>query len=195
MSTIQLPLFPLHTVLFPGGPLPLRIFEARYLDMVSQCLKTDSGFGVCMIEKGKEVGEPARTVNTGVLARIVDWHQRNDGLLGITVMGEQRFDIIDVTVQANRLSVATVELLSEHDNISLPERYLSLVSVLKKLLASAGDLYADLPKQYRDAGWVSCRLVELLPIEMKQKQLFLEMDDPLERLEQIHQMLEGKQVV
>ena len=195
MSTIQLPLFPLHTVLFPGGPLPLRIFEARYLDMVSQCLKTDSGFGVCMIEEGKEVGEPARTVNTGVLARIVDWDQRNDGLLGITVMGEQRFDIIDVTVQANRLSIATVELLEEHDNISLPERYLYLVRVLKKLMASAGDLYAGLSSQYRDAGWVSCRLVELLPIEMKQKQLFLEMDDPLERLEQIYQMLEGKQVV
>lgn len=195
MSTIQLPLFPLHTVLFPGGPLPLRIFEARYLDMVSQCLKTDSGFGVCMIEEGKEVGEPARTVNTGVLARIVDWDQRNDGLLGITVMGEQRFDIIDVTVQANRLSIATVELLEEHDNISLPERYLYLVRVLKKLMASAGDLYAGLSSQYQDAGWVSCRLVELLPIEMKQKQLFLEMDDPLERLEQIYQMLEGKQVV
>ena len=195
MSTIQLPLFPLHTVLFPGGPLPLRIFEVRYLDMVSQCLKTDSGFGVCMIEPGKEVGEPARTVNTGVLARIVDWHQRPDGLLGITVMGEQRFDIIDVTAQANRLSIATVALLQEHEGIILPERYLSLVSVLKKLMASAGDLYAGLTEQYRDAGWVSCRLVELLPIEMKQKQLFLEMDDPLKRLEQIYQMLEGKQVV
>lgn len=195
MSTIQLPLFPLHTVLFPGGPLPLRIFETRYLDMVSQCLQTNSGFGVCMIANGKEVGEPASTVNTGVLARIVDWHQRRDGLLGITVMGEQRFQILDVMVQANRLSIATAELLDEHENVALPERFLSLVGVLKRLLDSAGGVYAELPRQFKDAGWVSCRLVELLPFEMKQKQLFLEMDDPLLRLEQIYHMLEGSQII
>jgi Lon protease-like protein len=195
MSTIQLPLFPLHTVLLPGGPLPLRIFEARYLDMVSQCLQTDSGFGVCMIEHGKEVGEPASTVKMGVLARIVDWHQRSDGLLGITVMGTQRFILSSVEVQSNKLSMATVELLDDKTHVAMPERFLSLVDVLKRLLDGAGPVYADLPRQFNDAGWVSFRLVELLPIEMKQKQLFLEMDDPVERLELIYQMLEGMQVV
>ena len=104
MKTIQLPLFPLHTVLFPGGPLPLRIFEARYLDMVSQCLQEDSGFGVCMIRHGREVGEPASTENMGVVARIVDWHQRHDGLLGITAIGEQRFRIASVRIQDNQLA-------------------------------------------------------------------------------------------
>jgi len=195
MATLQLPLFPLHTVLFPGGPLPLRIFEARYLDMVSQCLQADSGFGVCMIEHGKEVGEPARTVNIGVVARIVDWHQRSDGLLGITVIGEQRFSLSDVKVQSNQLSIATVELLEDKKDIAMPERFLSLVDVLKRLLDSADNLYADLARQFKDANWVSYRLVELLPIEMKQKQFFLEMDDPVERLGQLYQMLEGMQVV
>ncbi len=195
MKTIQLPLFPLHTVLFPGGPLPLRIFETRYLDMVSQCLRNDSGFGVCMIRHGREVGEPASTEETGVVARITDWHQRHDGLLGITAIGQQRFRIASVRVQANQLAVAKVELLGNDSSIELPDRYLPLVDMLMRLIDSAGHHYANLPRHYADANWVSYRLVELLPIEMKQKQLFLEMEDPLARLEELYQMLEGMQVV
>jgi Lon protease-like protein len=195
MKTIQLPLFPLHTVLFPGGPLPLRIFEARYLDMVSQCMQTDSGFGVCMIRHGREVGETASTENMGVVARIVDWHQRHDGLLGITAIGEQRFRIASVRIQDNQLAVAKVELLGSAPSIELPDRYLPLVDMLMRLIDSAGHHYASLPRHYADASWVSYRLLELLPIEMVQKQLFLEMDDPLMRLEELYQMLEGMQVV
>lgn len=195
MKTIQLPLFPLHTVLFPGGPLPLRIFEARYLDMVSQCLQTDTGFGVCMIREGREVGESASTENLGVVARIIDWHQRHDGLLGITTIGEQRFRIASVRIQENQLAVAKVELLGNDPPIELPDRYLPLVDMLMRLIESAGHHYASLPRHYADASWVSYRLVELLPIEMRKKQLFLEMDDPLARLEELYQMLEGMQVV
>ncbi len=195
MNTIQIPLFPLHTVLFPGGPLPLRIFEARYLDMVSQCLQTDSGFGVCMISHGREVGAPASTENMGVVARIADWHQRHDGLLGITAIGVQRFRIASVKVQDNQLTVARVELLENDPVIELPDRYLPMVDMLMRLIDSAGHHYASLPRHYGDAGWVSYRLLELLPIEMKQKQLFLEMDDPIARLEELFQMLEGMQVV
>lgn len=195
MAILQLPLFPLHTVLLPGGPLPLRIFEARYLDMVSLCLQEDRGFGVCMIEHGKEVGEAASTVKIGVLARIIDWHQRSDGLLGITVIGEQRFKLSHVEVQTNKLSIATVELLQDKVDITISKRFLSLVEVLERLLKGAGKIYADLPQYFNDANWVSYRLVELLPIEMRQKQLFLEMDDPQERLEQLYQMLEGMEVV
>jgi Lon protease-like protein len=195
MKTIQLPLFPLHTVLFPGGPLPLRIFEARYLDMVSQCLQTDSGFGVCMIRHGREVGEPASTENMGVVARIIDWHQRHDGLLGITAIGEQRFRIASVRIQDNQLAVAKVELLGSDPSIELPDRYLPLVDMLMRLIESAGHHYASLPRHYADANWVSYRLLELLPIEMGQKQFFLEMDDPVARLEELYQMLEGMQVV
>jgi len=195
MKTIQLPLFPLHTVLLPGGPLPLRIFEARYLDMVSQCLKQESGFGVCMIHHGKEVGQAAVTVEMGVVARIIDWNQRRDGLLGITVIGEQRFRLDSVSTQANQLTIANVELLDDIQSTDFPERYIPLVDILKRLMASAGEHYTNIPKHFSDASWVSYRLVELLPIEMNQKQRFLEMDDPLVRLEQISNMLEGMQVV
>jgi len=195
MKTIQLPLFPLHTVLFPGGPLPLRIFEARYLDMVSQCLQTDSGFGVCMIHHGKEVGEAAITVEMGVVARIVDWHQRHDGLLGITAIGERRFKVASVRTQANHLAIAKVELMDDDPGMELPDRYLPLVDMLRRLIESAGHHYESLPRRFADASWVSYRLIELLPIEMNQKQLFLEMDDPIARLEQLYNMLEGMQVV
>jgi len=90
---VQIPLFPLNTVLFPGGPLPLRIFEARYVDMVSSCLKEDSPFGVLLIRDGGETGN-ATTHEIGTLARIVDWYQGSDGLLGVTAVGEQRFRLL-----------------------------------------------------------------------------------------------------
>ena len=90
---IQIPLFPLGTVLFPGGPLPLRIFEPRYLDMVSDCLRNDKAFGVCLIKDGREVGEPAQPFDVGTMAKIVDWDRTDDGLLAITALGTSRFRI------------------------------------------------------------------------------------------------------
>ena len=84
---MQVPLFPLNTVLFPGGPLPLRIFEARYVDMISHCLKENASFGVLLIREGQEAGTPASTFEVGTLARIVDWYQGSDGLLGVTAIG------------------------------------------------------------------------------------------------------------
>jgi len=195
MTSVQIPIFPLYTVLFPGNPLPLRIFEARYLDMVSQCLKADSGFGVCLIREGSEVGPAANTVETGVLASIVDWHQRQDGLLGITVMGEQRFDVLSVKVQKNQLAIADVVMRKEPEGIALPEKYLVLVDVVKRLIEHAGQYYANLPVHFTDAGWVANRLSELLPIELHEKQQLLEMDDPLQRLEILFNRLEGMEVV
>ena len=95
MGDVTLPLFPLHTVLFPGGLLPLRIFESRYLDMISDCLRNDRGFGVCLISAGREVGDGAECFDVGTLARIQDWDSTPDGLLGIIARGEQRFDSLD----------------------------------------------------------------------------------------------------
>lgn len=195
MTRLTLPLFPLNTVLFPEGPLPLRIFETRYLDMVSQCLQTNSGFGVCLIKQGKEVGGSATTVDTGVVAKIVDWHQRHDGLLGISTIGQQRFKVNSVSLGANRLVMADITLLPMESPVELPDEYLHLVDVLRRLIDSAGHHYTNLTKRYADAGWVANRLVELLPIEMAHKQLFLEMDEPLKKLQLLSEMLDGKQVV
>jgi Lon protease-like protein len=195
MNTVRTPLFPLHTVLFPGGPLPLRIFESRYLQMISDCLKTDSGFGVCLISAGREVGEAAETYEVGTLARITDWNMRQDGLLGITAQGEQRFRIRSVEVQANKLAIAEAELLAVEPKMDLPDQYMPLVDLLRRMLEQAGQYYSGVPRKYADASWVSFRLAELLPVNMATKQCLLEMNEPLKRLEHLFGMLQGLEVL
>lgn len=194
MNTIKIPLFPLHTVLFPGGPLPLRIFEARYLDMISQCIRNDSGFGVCLISAGKEVGEAAETHEVGTLATISDWHMRHDGLLGITAHGRQRFRVASSEVQKNQLRLARAELLPEEPAIDLPEKYLPLADMLRQMIEQAGHHYASLHTHYADAAWVGYRLAELLPFGSGQKQYLLQMEDALARLEMIFEKLKGTRI-
>lgn len=189
--SLEIPIFPLHTVLFPGGPLPLRIFETRYLDMVSDCLKRNRGFGVCLIREGKEVGDCALPYEVGTLARIADWHTRHDGLLGITVHGEQRFRIINSTTTGQQLHVAHVELLAEEPMLELPARFLFLVDIVKQLIAEVGHYYVDMPTRYGDACWLSFRLAELLPLPMTQKLYLLQLDDSIERLERLCAVLKG----
>ena len=106
---MEVPLFPLRTVLFPGGPLPLRIFEQRYLDMISSCLKRDEPFGVVLIRSGSEVGS-AEVYDSGTLARITDWYQGSDGLLGITATGTDRFRIRSSSRQPDGLLIGDVEI-------------------------------------------------------------------------------------
>ncbi len=190
-GTVEIPLFPLHTVLFPGGPLPLRIFEARYLDMVSACLRAGCGFGIGLIRTGREVGEVADTYEMGTLAHIEDWHKRHDGLLGITVVGRQRFQILSVRVQPDQLAIARVNLLPPEAALPLPDIYLPLADVARHIIERLGNHYASLPTHYGDAAWVSYRLAELLPLRLAQKQYFLQLDDPLQRLERLRQVLDG----
>lgn len=163
--------------------------------MVSQCLKTESSFGVCLINQGEEVGVVNSTVSTGVTAKIIDWDKRADGLLGITVLGETRFRIASVKIEKSGLAVAKVELLPDDMRINLPEKYRPLSGIVERLLANAGQQYSGLEAHYADASWVSWRLAELLPIDLSHKQTLLEMEDPLDRLEHLHIMLEGMEVV
>ena len=112
MTWPTIPLFPLSTVLFPDGPLPLRVFEPRYLDMVSRCLRKESEFGVVLIVGGKDTGE-VETSTVGTLARIIDWYQGSDGILGITAQGTRQFRLHGVSRQADGLYLGEVELLPE----------------------------------------------------------------------------------
>ena len=189
MSRQTIPIFPVHSVLFPGGPLVLRIFEPRYLDMISSCLKQECGFGVCLIKEGSEVGEAAAVYPVGTLGQITYWHKRPDGLLGVTLRGEQRFRIHEQRVEANQLLVAEVELLPNDPPQAISEDHQGLVAMLKRILGELDHPYINLPKQYDDAGWVSARLVELLPLEYSHKQRLLQEDDPLARLNLLLQMM------
>jgi len=187
---MNVPLFPLSTVLYPGGPLPLRIFEPRYLDMISACLKSDAPFGVLLIRSGSETG-PAKTYEVGTLARIIDWYQGSDGLLGITAVGEQRFRLISVQRQSDGLNIGEIELLEAEDQHSLPEEYKPLAGILAGVLDDLGRLYESLDRQYDDAGWVGYRFAEILPISAAQKQSCLEADDAMQRLNLVRQVLDS----
>lgn len=185
---MRVPLFPLRTVLYPGGPLPLRIFEPRYLDMISRCLKDDSLFGVLLIRSGAETG-PATTYEVGTLARIVDWYQGSDGLLGVTAVGEQRFRLRASSQQRDGLNVGEIEPLGVESSVPLPEEFRALAHILSGVLDDLGKLYDTLQKNYDDAGWVAFRFAEILPISADQKQRCLETEDPLQRLQMMRELL------
>jgi len=181
-STADLALFPLNTVLFPGGPLALRIFEPRYIDMVGRCTREGSAFGVVLILTGAEVGAVAETAVTGTSARIVDFYTLPDGLLGITCIGERKFRVTKCWQQSDGLHLAQVEWLPPEAALELAEEYRHLGELLQKVLPEVGDVYAAVAKHYGDASWVGCRLAEILPISLTEKLELLELDDPLARL-------------
>lgn len=185
---MEIPLFPLRTVLYPGGPLPLRIFEQRYLDMISRCLKTDSPFGVLLIKEGSETG-PASTLDIGTLAHITDWYQGSDGLLGVTATGTERFRSLSVRCEDDGLMIGEIELLPPPPARKLPEEYKPLAKILHGVIDNLDRYYQGLEKDYDDAGWVSYRFAEILPISLAQKQTCLEIDDPIQRIESMRAVL------
>lgn len=185
---MNIPLFPLSAVLFPDGPLPLRIFEARYLDMVSRCLREESSFGVVQIQSGTDVGE-VQTSGIGTLARIVDWYQGSDGILGITARGSRKFQVCDISRQPDGLYIGEVTMLAEEPCIRLPEEFRPMAALLETIIDDLGRLYDNIDKHYDDAAWVGYRLAEILPMPSAEKQSCLELMDPVERLRILRPML------
>ena len=179
----SIPLFPLHTVLFPGGPLRLRIFEPRYLDMVSRCMREDAGFGVALIVAGQEAGGSAQTVEIGTLARIVDFEQLDDGLLGITARGERRFRIVRVHQESDGLNVCQVEWREDEARAEVPAQHAVLAELLRRAIEQIGPAYGELTPAYEDASWVGMRLAEILPLAPIERQELLELNDGPERLQ------------
>lgn len=192
-ATRELPLFPLNTVLFPGGPLPLRIFETRYIDMVRNCLRGKTGFGVVRIAAGAEAGAAARFAMVGTEARIVDFSRLEDGLLGITGLGQQRFRVIDAWRQDDGLNVGSVEDIAAEAEVPVPAEFAFMSDVLRRILPEFGELYAAVPCRFEDAAWVGHRLSELLPLATPDKQALLEMDDPVVRLAAIEPAIRRNQ--
>ncbi len=188
----ELPLFPLNTVLFPGGPLSLRIFEPRYLDMVSACLKSGTGFGVVLIRDGAEAGPVTAFHRMGTLVRIVDFDRLDDGTLGITCLGTERFRVLSHRLRPDRLLVGRVQRLVETPPQAVPEVHRDLVDLLAGLLGRPeADAYRGLLQEDWDsAAWISGRLAELLPVELADRQVLLELDDPDRRLDLIHTLLQ-----
>jgi uncharacterized protein len=190
MPTTDLPLFPLSTVLFPGGTLSLRIFETRYLDMIRDCARQGTGFGICLILQGEEAGDPSIPAATGTLAHISDFHTLPDGLLGIHARGSERFHVLRTRVRDNGLIHAEVEFRPEFESESVPIEYALLATILERFHEKAGGEHAQVDRaRYDDAVWVSYRLAEALPLEPTEQQLLLQVDDPLQRMKQLMHLL------
>jgi uncharacterized protein len=182
----EIPLFPLNMVLFPDGPLPLRIFETRYVDMVRRCMREGRGFGVVLIREGREVGTQETDVyEVGTMVEITDFHHLSDGLLGLSCVGRERFRILRRSRQADGLNLGEVELIGAQPMLPVPFRHARLAKLLSTVLPQLGEVYASIDMRLDDAAWVGHRLAEILPIPLADKQCYLEIDDPVERLDRL----------
>ena len=195
-ETQQIHLFPLRVVMFPRGRLNLQIFERRYIDLVTHCMRTSSGFGICLLKEGEEViqeGTNQTIHRTGTYSNIIDWDQLENGLLGITVEGSAKFSIEDCWQSDSGVLQGNVQF-NETDNVGretipLDDQYTALADLLQNLeshpLVEQKKLIIDYNNLW-DLGW---RLSELIPIEIEQKQQLLEIDDPWERIQSIEQLV------
>jgi Lon protease-like protein len=188
LTSETLSLFPLDAVLFPGGPIPLRVFEPRYLDMVSCCMKENLPFGILLILPDAKIST-VKTVFTGTTARITDWYQGSDGILGITAVGVERFQLRSFTRKDDGLYVGSIEILQAEPRQQVPDEYHSMGALLKVIINDLGKLYENIETHYDDATWVGHRFAEILAISTKQKQHCLEIDDAIERLKYLQPML------
>jgi len=190
VSSIDIPLFPLPVVLFPGGRLPLRIFEPRYLDMVRECSATDSVFGVCLVNNHEDTNSPATHLRIGTTAKISDFSTLDDGLLGIVARGEHRFIIQSTRMRDNGLLMAEVDLLDEAVFVETPDEYSVLSLIAGRMMEQVGENYPSFqPAELQNASWLGYRLSELLPLENTERQSLLELSDPLQRLQVLLELL------
>lgn len=195
LAPTELPIFPLNTVLFPGGVLPLRVFEPRYMDMVKECMRAQTPFGVCLIERGREVGEPAVPHAVGSSARITHWDMQQLGVLQVTALGGQRFAIRERWVEPTGLARARVRWLDPEASHPVPEPLNALVPLLQAIVADAGPERMPEPHRFDDATWVGYRFSEVLPIPLLARQKLLELDDGISRLEIIRAYLAQRGLV
>lgn len=198
MSTQTLPLFPLSTVLFPEGVLPLQIFEVRYLDMISRCLTEDIDFGVVLLTHGQEVRAPQvheRFATSGTLASVHDTTAATPGLLQVLCRGGSRFQVVSAERRANGLWMADIEMVEDDHPVRIPAELQGAADALERVLASLHDVPqhrwpVQPPFRMDDCGWVANRWCELLPLPNQQKHNMLMLDNPVIRLELLHDVLD-----
>jgi Lon protease-like protein len=193
MTAHTLPLFPLKSVLFPGGLLPLKIFEQRYIDMAKSCLKDSRPFGVCLLTQGEEVATPAgaapEIAKVGTLARISDWDMPQLGILHVITRGETRFQVQRQHIEASGLMIGEITALPSEPEVALDEHYRPLANLLELIATRVGPQNFPVEHAYDDASWVSYRLVELLPLPLHIKQTMLEVNDAAVRLQVLQKFL------
>lgn len=186
MNLTTVPVFLLPTVLLPGGYLPLKIFEQRYIDMVRECCANNSCFAACLLDPKQKANQHMTHMRVGTLAEITDFSTLDDGLLGITTTGRLRYQMETTRMRDNGLMIADVHIFDTPAPQHVPEDFSVLAMICARFMEQLGDHYPDfVPADLDDANWVGFRMAELLPYEMEEKQVLLQIDDPLERLQLI----------
>ncbi len=188
---MKVPVFPLNSIVLPGGRIPLQLFEPRYIDMLTRCLKSEEGFVITLLRDGAEAGRVASFYETGTYVRIIDFQQLENGLLGITVEGEAKVAIVRSWQQDDGLNLCEMEFLSAEAPDSIPVAFHELPSVLRALFRHPIIRDLGMSVNYEDARDVGWRLTELLPLDKQEKQHLVEMQDPLERLNRLQGLLEA----
>ncbi|MDX1442484.1 MAG: LON peptidase substrate-binding domain-containing protein [Gammaproteobacteria bacterium] len=191
--TDRIAVFPLNTVLYPGGPLPLRIFETRYIDMVKRCMRNDEPFAVAALTEGTETDSWSYQ-EVATLARIRDFETLPDGLLGIVAEGGERVRLGKPEREADGLNTAHAETLAAEPSQAVRKEDDDLVTLLRDLLEQLPEFYAGRERHFDDATWVGYRLAEILPFSLAQKQYFLEIDDPQRRLDILRPLVDSLRV-
>ncbi|GAB7539272.1 LON peptidase substrate-binding domain-containing protein [Burkholderia sp. 3C] len=197
---VDLPLFPLHTVLFPGGLLPLKVFEARYVDMARGCLRDNVPFGVCLLKSGPEVAQDDQVAvpeAVGCMAEIVECDTGEFGMLFLRTVGTRRFALLSHRVESNGLLVGIVDPLPEDrplDGEQAIAQFGACAEVLERIIAALRNVKnAALPLlepfHFDDPTWVSNRLAEVLPLELRTRQKLMELPDAAARIDAVHQVL------
>lgn len=179
-------IFPLNTVLFPDGVLPLKIFEQRYLEMTKSCLRDNVPFGACLIREGQEVGAPAVPETVGCLAAITQWDMPQFGLFQLVTRGTQRFRIVETRIARNGLISASVEMFLAEAPAAVDP---TCREVLGLIIEKVGAAHFPAPVRLDDAAWVAYRLAEVLPIAMPVRQQLLEMENAAERFARLRRVL------
>ena len=183
----QVYIFPLNTVLFPGGVLPLKVFEQRYLEMTKICISENRPFGVCLIKEGQEVGTPAVPQEIGCLARIAQWDMPQLGVFHLLAEGTQRFRIVRSSVEKMGLIAASIETLPFEPEVAPRDTLCG--EVLQAIIAKIGADHFPAPHRFDDAAWIGYRLSEVLPISLDARQELLQMSDPQARLAELGRIL------
>lgn len=185
---MNIPLFPLSSIVLPGGRLPLRLFEPRYIRMVSECMKKESGFGICLSRPQDSSDLDVQPYPIGTVARVVDFDQGSDGLLHITVLGEQEFTVASFNAESDGLLVGEVELQNRPETSPMPSAYSGLAVKLSQILDHLEPHISFPDRDLDDAEWVCNRLLELLPIEADHKYEMLSSFDTGSRLKALDEM-------
>ncbi|MFL1454461.1 LON peptidase substrate-binding domain-containing protein [Marinobacter sp. GN3S48] len=188
---MNVPLFPLNSIVLPKGRIPLQLFEPRYIDMLTRCLKEDRGFVVVMLREGLETAKEAAFYDIGTYVRIIDFQQLDNGLLGITVEGQGKVSVVRSWQENDGLNLGDVECLMDEADCEVPERYTELPAVLKALFRHPVIRDLEMDVDYSDARDVGWRLTELLPLDKQEKQRLVELQDPIERLSRLQSLLEA----